>query len=192
MHKSNGMIFKSVLIGLTLLSSQLFSAVISITPASSEVYIGNSVDLDIMVSGLGVYEDLAAFDLDFNYDPSILQFMNYSLSDNLGSVLNDEALDLSSLNYPGLLNISSISLLGNLETQPDAFKIATVTLKGIAKGVGNLSLSNVLPGDSFGEIISAETRDASVSSVSEPPSMIFFASGITILAGFAMFRRKRI
>jgi hypothetical protein len=196
LFKSNTILINGVLFVMSLMISQSFSAIIGVNPSSSEVYVGNQINVDLLISDLGTDEHISSFDFDLVYDPSIIQFSNYSLSDNLGSIFNGDAFDLSGLTAPGQLNLSSLSLLDgdDLGLQPSAFKLATVTFKGIAEGFSSLSIRGGYEalGNAIGDPIVFTTQDGGVNSVPESPTVTLFGFGLISLAAAATFRKKTV
>lgn len=191
--KSTPMLIKGVLFVTSLMISQSLSAIISVNPSSSEVYVGNQFNVDLLISDLGINEDVSLFDFDLVYDPSIIQFLNYSLSDNLGNISGGDAFDFGGLTAPGQLNLSSLSLLTDLGLQPNAFKLATVTFKGIAEGFSSLSIGGEkLLGDALGVPTAFTTRDGGVNSVPESSTGMLFGFGLISLVAAATFRKKTV
>ena len=82
------------------LYSQSWALSLSFNPSSSLIGVGDLIDVDIVVSdltddvsGLPVY--VGAFDLEVNYDASILSFNSYSLGNGLGDIAAGDADDWS-------------------------------------------------------------------------------------------------
>ncbi len=182
---------KNLIIILSLITLPSFAAVISIKPSSSEVIIGSRFSVDIMIEDSGVNEMIGAFDLNLQYDPSILQFQEYRLANELGSISDNRALDLSAgLTKEGVVNISSVSLLDNFYNQPNTFKIADVAFNAVHEGTSALGLFNITLGNYFGDEISAVIQNSSVQAVPEPSSMVLFGVGIIGFAGVFLIRKK--
>jgi hypothetical protein len=182
---------KKLIVILSLITVPSFAAVISIKPSSSEVMIGSLFSADILVADLGANEIPGAFDLNLKYDPTILQFKEYSLTNELGSISDTLALDLSAgLTNQGEVNISSVSLLDNIENKPNTFKLAAVVFKAVSEGTSVLEFSNVTLGNYFGDAISTVVQNSSVQAVPEPSSMALFCMGIFSFAGVLLVRKK--
>ncbi|NLD93637.1 MAG: PEP-CTERM sorting domain-containing protein [Fibrobacter sp.] len=183
---------KNLIIILSLITVPSFAAVISIKPSSSEVMIGSRFNVDILVEELGENEMIGAFDLNLQYDPSILQFQEYRLTNELGSISDNSALDLSAgLTKQGIVNISSVSLLDNSYNQPNTFKIADVVFNAVDEGTSVLGLFNVTLGNYFGDEISTVIHNSSVQAVPESSSMALFGMGIVGFAGVFLIRKKQ-
>lgn len=167
---------KKMIIMLSLIMSPSFAAVISITPSTTEVMIGNQFCADILVTDPGVNAIPGAFDLNIQYDPSILQFQEYSL---IGGISDNAVLDLSvGLTNPGEVNICGLSLLDNYDNTLNTFKLASVVFKAIGEGTSILGLSNVTLANYFGEAINTVVQNSSVQAVPESSSTVLMSLGI--------------
>jgi hypothetical protein len=121
-----------VVLATSLFVSAATAAQIGISPAFSSIdVLGETVTVDLYVSGLEGTE-LSVFDLNVNYDNSILELVSYSLSDNLGA--NGDALDLSWPSTSGTVNLAQVSFLDDLSFQTDNFSIGTLKFRGIGVG----------------------------------------------------------
>jgi hypothetical protein len=189
--KSNAMFVKGILFTIALVFSQSFSAIITVNPSSSEVFVGNQFSVDLWVSDLGINEDVSLFDFDLFYDPSIIEFSTYNLSDNIGSISSGDAIDIGGLTALGQLNLSSVSFLADLGLQSDAFKLATITFKSIAEGFSSLSIGGEkILGNAIGDPLSFTTQDGNVNSVPESSTVMLFGFGLISLAAAVTFRKK--
>jgi hypothetical protein len=180
---------KSVIVGLALIVGQAFSAVISIAPVTQNVDIGSLFSVDILITELASDVDISTFDLELAYDKNIIEFSDYMLSDNLGSLTSGEAMDISEPELPGILNIASISFLENLDFQSASFKLATVTFKGIASGISDLTLNVKDLGDFYANPLSASVQNGSVN-VPEPSTVMLVSSGLVLLSLVSL--RKKV
>ncbi len=188
--KTNCIILKAFAF-FVLMTMQSFSATICISPTTSEIITGNWIDINILISGLDEDKDLSVFDFDLLFDPSVLQYFSYNLDEGLGDVSKDEAYDASiGLTAPGILNLASFSGLMDLNFQPENFKLATVTFKGIAQGISMLNFANVMLGDQDGNEMAYTTVKGSVKSVPESSTMVLLGFSISVLI-VAYFSRKK-
>ncbi|GAC33388.1 hypothetical protein [Paraglaciecola polaris] len=127
---------KNLLLSVTLVFAALSinnanaNVMLSFAPSSQVTTTGDSVSMDLMISGLmaGSADSLGTFDLDIFFDDSRLSLTSYSLTDMLGD-LATEAIDDSFGEFvPGLIGISILSLLEVDELdvlQGSAFSLAT-------------------------------------------------------------------
>jgi hypothetical protein len=182
---------KKLIITLLLIITPLFSAIISIKPSTSEVLIGSQFYADIMVEELGINEMIGAFDLNVQYDPSILYFNEYSLTNELSGVTNSNVLDLSvGLTNPGEVNISGLLLLDNFDSSLNTLKLASVIFSAVNEGISTLGLSDVTLANYFGDAISTVIQNGSVQSVPEASSMALMCTGLVCFAGVFLIRKK--
>ncbi len=125
---------RCVLVGLTLLlmhAASAQAALIGLLPASTSVAPGDSILFDLSVSELGNFhaDSVGAFDIYIDFDASALSFTGYSLGNFLGDVDRFKAIDASSGDLGGVINIAEVSLLFATAlnaAQPGAFILATL------------------------------------------------------------------
>lgn len=186
----------SIILATLLLFSVATSQAIMIgfDPASQVVPVGDTVDVDLYISGLGDYAapSLSTFDLDITYAPTILDFTDYVLGPYLGDILVGEALDWSlGETIPGSVNFSELSLLFDWELdalQPSSFTLATLTFDTLAVGTSSLDITINALGDAWGNPLVADVQSGSVSPVPEPATVLLLGSG---MAGIFGLGRKR-
>ena len=108
------------------------------SPSNPVAHVGDSVDVDLVISGLGDFAppSLSVFDLDVLFDPTILGLTNVAFGD---PVFGDQ-LDLFGFGHfsdvdavaPGAANLFEISfdLPSDLDLlQPGSFTLATTDLR---------------------------------------------------------------
>ena len=65
------------------LSSHAWAISLSFSPSTSEIGIGDSIDIDLIISGME-NDDLGYFEFDVNYDDFILDFFHCDLHGSMG------------------------------------------------------------------------------------------------------------
>ncbi len=101
------------------LASSTQAALLTLEPTVQNAQPGNTVSIDLLVSGLGqgVGPNLGAFDVDIGYDPLALSLQDplipYTLGGSLGDFSLGEAWDISSGDLGGLINVRVVSFLEN-------------------------------------------------------------------------------
>ncbi len=146
-HGSAASTRRKRLLGTALLTAMLTVAaegravVLSLEPAVFTANPGDSVTLDLTVSGLGngAAPSLGAFEVNVTYDFTSLNFTGYTLGSSLGDVSLFEALD-STTTAAGLIDLTEVSLLSPADLdalQADSFVLATLDFTvtaGLAPG----------------------------------------------------------
>jgi hypothetical protein len=174
-----------------------YSALIEFQPDSFLAGPGDSISLDLVVSGLGNAgpDSLGAFDISVGFDPTKLSFTGYSLGNLLGNVGLAEAIDASAGDVGGAVNVAEVSLLSvpALDAlQPDSFVVATLKFDVVDLApsvVTQLSvLSGAVLGDAFGSPLSVTgLGSASVQGVPLPGTLFLFSA---TLFGWVAARRR--
>lgn len=175
-------------IGLSIFAVQSFGALISVAPSEQLVNPGEVFTADLVVSELTNTEDVAALDVDLGFDAEVLELVGISFTDALGTV--DLETVSGTIQQPGLVNISSVSLAGDLSAQAESFTFATATFKAVKQGsLSGLVLSNIVAGDFYGNELAMTSQNGSVT-VPEPSGVTLLCSGMLML-GSVIFSRRR-
>ena len=166
---------------------------LSLEPSVSIVGIGDTFFIDVKVFELE-NDNLASFDLDVNYDNSLLEFNSYTLTQELGSfsgsIPDAEDWSLGDDGF-GTVNLSVLSYLWDLSFQSDEFLLGTLSFTGTNGGIGNFGYSNVILSDDWGDSLIPSSLDTATVSVASPvpvPST-FLLTGLALLS-FAGVRKK--
>lgn len=198
--------FLNLIVGLGVLLATAGPAqaiLIRFDPTPQTVTIGSSVDVGVVISGLGdgASPSLSSFDLDIGFDPGLLSFASVVFGDQLdisglGSITSFD----DSLSGSGILNLFELSLDSSQDldnSQATSFTLATVTFNAIDAGTSPLNLSINALADSQPLPLGPGQLDAEVSSgsivinrasVPEPGTLGLLALGC---AGLICLGRKR-
>lgn len=171
------------------MAASVQAATLSFLPGYNNITIGETVSVDVEISGLEIV-DLAGFDLDVNFEASVLNFTGYILYGELGTVPGDaEDLSLGD-DGSGTINLAEMSWLGDLSGQSDSFTLATLTFEGLEVGSSSLAFTYADLSDDWGDVITADTLGGRVdiNAVPLPGAVWLFGSG---LVGFVGLKRKR-
>ena len=168
---------------------------ISVVPPSQSVALGSPVSVSLQITGLGnlTAPSLGAFDINLNFDPTILSFNSAVYGDPIfGDQLDPTGLG-NTLNFssPGFgtvelfdLSLDSASQLNSL--QPATFILGTLVFDTIGTGTSSLDLTLNSLGDADGNSLSASIQNGSAdvnpaSTVPEPSSALLLAGGSMVI-----------
>jgi len=171
---------------------------LSFDPTSATLNPSDTLAVDIVVSDLGG-EVVSAFDLDVSYDPSVLSATGVQFTNNLGDPNLFQALVVSDLSTPGIVDFAENSLITPFlpAIQGDSVVIATLSFLAIGIGVSELlfvpdTVPQVSGQDLKGlsnNILALEAvGDASISVVPLPGALWLMLTGLMGI-GFASRRR---
>lgn len=176
------------------LTGQAWAVTLSFDPFASDIYVGDSIDIDIIISDL-TNDNLSGFDFNINYNDSILAFDSYTLGTELDDQFMGPGLELSfgDLGF-GIIHLAETSWSWDFSSQPDSFTLATISFTGISGGHSDLLFSNVVLSDDSWPAGSLDatlgTGSINVAPVPEPATMLLFATGLAGLAGLRKRTRK--
>ena len=168
---------------------------LDLVPNPAMVGVGDSLSVDIVVSGLGAggAPSVGTFDFDITYDDSILAATGVDFGLLLGDSGFFEAIDGFDLSTSGLVDLFEVSFLFDFELdplQPDSFTLATLNFDAIGLGTSALDFTQVILDDSFAQSLNPAVTGASAivsSSVSVPlpPTLWLFGSSLLAFIGFS-------
>lgn len=191
-------------LGLSIISPLAVGGVIlGLSPTSQTALPGDSISLNLIISGLngGGAPSLGDFDVDVDFDATKLSFTGYSLGSFLGDISLSEATDYSLGVAGGSINLSEVSFLapGGLDSlQGSSFTLATLffnvgnLLNGQSTAV-SLSSINAL-GDGFGNALTLDAVNrATVGNnvtVPEPSSIVLIVLALSALSWLRVYGRN--
>ncbi len=150
------------------------AATLSFSSDALTVTVGDTVSVDLIVSGLET-EDLKVFDIDVAYSDTLLCVAGYTLYDGLGDIESGDAEDFYDEAYQaaGIVNLCEMTWLEDdaLSFQADSFVLATLSFTAIDSGTCAFSVD-------FADL-------TTVSSVPVPSAFTLLGLGLCFLAGIA-------
>ena len=131
-----------ILLGALAAAPASASTVLSLIPQSSHVNIGQLVNVDVSISGLGA-EVLLAFALNFVWNSATVEWRaaNFPVAGQLGAGA-DVTFDSMSQGHLGVIGYSNLSDVDLGAGQANDFLIASFTLEGMTDGAINFTLGN--------------------------------------------------
>jgi hypothetical protein len=167
---------------------------LSLTPESTPVVVGNSVNLLVGINGLGDPPALGAYDLTVEYNSALFSFTSVVLGDpilgdqlNLSTPKNGTSSSFSPGSGTIEFNEASLDSPGTLNTlQAPTFVLATLQFQAIGQGTGTFSFDapDVVLGDAIGNSLSASLGSAQVQveAASAAPEPYMFWPILAVLA----------
>ena len=183
--------FVSLFFAFIVVSTSAFSATLSLEPTTQTINFSETTSVDLLISGLGDFTSpsLGAFDVDINFDNTVISFSTATFGTFLGTSI--QGVDTST---PGMVKLDEVSLesVPTLDgLQSDSFLLATLTFDGTGAGTSQLGFGAVVLSDAFGNIIADPTLvPSSVTVVPLSAAVWLFGSGMLGLLGMA--RRKKV
>ena len=173
---------------------------IGIEPADQTVVVGDTVTVDIVIDTEFL---IGAFDLNLNFDSSILSFVNLLFGgfvgngDELdfvnGSVRNAPFADNGVVNFAEFFNeVFDSTGLSQLQGNGE-FVLASITFDAIGLGLSSLSLSDLTLGefDIFADPLTASLFGASIRVTERPVSVPEPSTWLLMLTGLGLILARR-
>jgi hypothetical protein len=189
--------------------SPAIGATIALAPSASVVMLGESFDLDVVISGLGAGapSSVSAFDLTLSFAPAILSVDGVSFGLSLGNPALFEALTGFTIS-PGSVNLAEVSLLSAADLdvlQPASFTLATLSFEALAVGMTTVAfVPGTVPGvsgldvkDGLGAVLvpltwtDATVQVVGVTVIPEPTTCSLIAFPLLAALGIAARRLKK-
>lgn len=180
------------IVGASVLTPDLY-----LSPGNIEVATGETFTINL---GIDLIIDppppVGTFDVDILYDPLQMQFLSYTLYDNLGDVDLFEAWDLSLGDLGGTIDLAEVSLLLSEELiilQEQIVPLAELTFLCLAPGNSLIEIDTSDPflfiGDERRNQIFVDVTGAVAVNqvVPEPSTCLLIGAG---LAGVGLLRRR--
>lgn len=172
-----------------------YALTISLTPTTQAVDVGQTLQFDLVISGLGagVAPSLGTYDVDIGFDPGVLGFTSAVFGDPvLGNQL--DLFGFGSLNAitsgVGTVNLFELSFDDPADLnmlQAENFTLATLSFTALTAGTSSLSINVNAIGDALGDPLTANVLDAratvnQASPVPEPNGLALAIAGLLALA----------
>ncbi len=165
--------------------------------------IGSHLTADVVISGLDMSpHSLGAFDLNLNYNATILQVVGVVFGTQLGNPAAAPPEAVTGTNQAGgSLSAFAVSLLppGTLvANQPDSFPLFTVTFKVIGDGNTSLNVSQNAPlGDENGDPLAGTAQGAPFQGVPIVPTLsqwglLLLLSGLAAAGLYRLWNRRAL
>src|ERR1035441_7926709 len=152
-------------------SPALAGVILSIQPSSQSAALGSQATADLNIAGLGIPPSLGTFDVNINFDPTILSFNNFSFGDPvLGCDQLDPTCGGNTINFinPGVGTVELFDLSLDSDTtlnalQPSSFILGVLTFDTLGTGASSVDVTINALGDADGNSLSASIQNGSVS-----------------------------
>lgn len=190
---------------LLLAALPLHAITVSLNPATQTVTAGSSVDVALVISGLGsgAAPSLGTFDLDLSFNSSILSFTGAVFGDpGLGDQLDVLGLGSIFAATPGAGSVNlfelSFDAAADLDAlQADSFTLATLSFSALSAGTSPLGITLNALGDANGDPLTADLADGSINvnannnagSVPEPATWLLLGLGALTMNRFTRQRK---
>lgn len=187
----------ALLCSTTIFSGAVFGVTLSLDPSSQDIGVGDTVTVDLNISGLGgfVPPSLGAFLVEVTFDNSVLTFDSADYGPMLGNPVDLFETDILTTVAAGSVSLDEFSFLFDFELdalQPESFTLVTLAFTGLTQGTSALGFGAIDLSDAVGfmivdPILEASSITVKASSIPEPTMLLLFLSG---LGGIAAVRLR--
>jgi hypothetical protein len=167
------------------------ASTLSLVPSDPSVNVGDSVAVDLNISGLGGGTSLGAFDITVDFSTVLtlesVSFGDPSLGDQLALTSFSTTDAIAGAGSERLIEVSSDSVATLNSMQASSFTLAVLNFTANSAGSGDLSLSNLTLSDASGGGLPTSFTDAKtdvVGTVPEPSTFVLLC-GLLALIPFA-------
>jgi hypothetical protein len=171
------------------------AAPLTYTPSRQEVLVGNTVQVELRIAGLGDMRapSLGAFDLTTQLlQPGVLSFSSVTFGNELGASLQDSALTRDRAQIFGV-SFESPEFLNT--HQPGEFRLATFTLAALTLGTTNFTIpliGEAVLADAFGNRLPIDrVTPAAVTVTPEPGAFVLLGTFLALGLLFSWRLRRR-
>ena len=162
-----------------------------VLPGGTEVQVGASVSVEVMVSDLGdgVAPSLGSFDGDVSFDPGLLTYSDVIFGSDLCEPTTEALVSVYVMG--GVLTGTAVSLLSPAELdalQGSSVTLGTLLFVATGPGSGQIEVTRAQLSDAFGAPLAIDWLGSSpITVIPEPSTLLLVACG---LVGLALKRRQ--
>lgn len=174
------------LIALGLVAQSANAALITMTPSSQTIELGDTASIDVSISDFATDQYLGAFDFELAFNDSILSVSNIIFGTELGFSFQDEFS--SGANLHAVLESSLEEAQYLIDNQASEFLLFTIEFTGTNYGSSSVAFDSVLLGDQDGnEITDVDFNSARITvnnpnAVPEPSALGILFAGLAVMA----------
>ena len=162
-----------------------------VLPGGTEVWVGEPVSVDVVVSELGdgAAPTLGSFDGDVSFGTGLLTYDDVAFGLELGEPVTEALVSIDVVG--GVLTGTAVSLLSPAELdalQGSSVTLGTLFFTATGSGSGQIEITRAQLGDAFGAPLTVDWLGSSpITVIPEPSTALLVACG---LVGMAISRRR--